>query len=81
MPTYAIDLDSPIMQNVVMRYVTTMGEGLARLAAAIERGNAGRHDAIDEATCLQALAHVLSHRLGERMPDEGPGEGDASEEE
>lgn len=65
MPNYVVDLDSLIMQSVLMRYVTTMGEGLARLAAAIERGNAGRHDAIDEAVCLQALAHILAHRLGE----------------
>jgi hypothetical protein len=74
-PPFALDLDQLAIQQAVLRYLAQMGAAITRCADAIEDGNPGRPQAIEELSCLQVLAHYLGRRLGELAePHGGQGE-------
>jgi hypothetical protein len=79
-PPFALDLDHPAGQQAVLRYLSVMAETLRRAADAVEDGNEGRPQAIDELACLQVLCHYLCRRLTEPAEPHGRA-GEAGERE
>jgi hypothetical protein len=77
-PPFALDLDQLAIQQACLRYLAQMGDAITRCADAIEQGNPGRAQAVEELGLLSVLCHYLTRRLGELAEPHG-GQGETGE--
>lgn len=73
---YALDLDAPAIQGAVYDYLAVLAETLRRVVTAIDAGEHGRAQALEELGMLSVLIHYLRRRLSELAPAEPAPESD-----